>query len=196
MGSLSEARIFGGVGSILLVLAVLPTIPLLGTAFTLVGYVLILFAVKFISDELRNRKIFVYYLLAALFAFVGVVVAGMLLIAALAQLPFLEDILQPLIPLPGFTESAFLNLLIGLILALVIVWVAYIASAIFLRRSFESIALGLSVESFSTAALVYLIGAILIVVLVGFLVIVVAHVIQAIAFFSLPTHGQAASESP
>ncbi len=139
MGSLSEARILGSVGSILVVLAVIP-IPLLGTALTLVGYVLVLIAAKFIADALENRSIFANYLLAALFAFLGVVVAGMLLIAALAQLPVLEELLQPLIPLPAFTESAVLNLLLGLLLALVSIWAAYIASAIFLRRSFASIA--------------------------------------------------------
>ncbi len=191
MGSLPEARVLGGVGSILVVLAVIP-IPLLGTALSLVGYVLILIAVEFIADALENRSIFVNYLLAALFAFVGVVVAGMLLIAALAQLPVLEGILQPVIPLPRFTESLPLNLLLGLLLALVSIWAAYIASAIFLRRSFASIASGLHVGLFTTAALLYLIGAFLIIVFVGFLVILVAQIIQLVAFFSLPTRPPAA----
>ena len=195
MGSLPEARILGGIGSILVVLAVIP-IPLLGTALSLVGYVLILIAVKFISDALRDRSIFANYLVAALFAFLGVVVAGMLLIAALAQLPVLEGILQPLIPLPRFTENVLLNLLLGLFLALVSVWAAYIVSAIFLRRSFASIASGLNVGLFTTAALVYLIGAVLIVVFVGFLVILVAQILQTIAFFSLPARIPAALESP
>lgn len=195
MGSLSEARILGGVGSILVVLAVIP-IPLVGTALTLVGYVLVLIAVKFVADELGNRSIFVSYLLAAIFAFLGVVVAGMLLIAALAQLPVLEGILQPLFPLPRFTESVPLNLLLGLLLALVSVWVAYIVSAIFLRRSFTSIASGLNVGLFTTAAFIYLIGAFLIIVFVGFLVILVAQVLQTIAFFSLPTRMPVTTESP
>ncbi len=195
MGSLPEARILGGVGSILVVLAVIP-IPLLGTALSLVGYVLILIAVKFISDALRDRSIFANYLLAALFAFLGVVVAGMLLIAALAQLPVLEGILQPLIPLPRFTENVLLNLLLGLLLALVSVWAAYIASAIFLRRSFASIASGLNVGLFTTAALIYFIGALLTIVFVGFLVILVAQVLQTVAFFSLPARTPATSESP
>ncbi len=195
MGSLSETRILGGVGSILVVLAVIP-IPLLGTALSLVGYVLVLIAVKFISDALRDRTIFANYLLAALFAFLGVVVAGMLLIAALAQLPVLEGILQPLIPLPRFSESVLLNLLLSLLLALVSVWAAYIASAVFLRRSFASIASGLHVGLFTTAAFIYLIGALLIIVFVGFLVILVAQVLQTIAFFALPARTPATSESP
>ncbi len=195
MGSLSEARILGGVGSILVVLAVVP-IPLLGTALTLVGYILILIAVKYISDALRNRSIFVNLLIAAVLTILGVILAGILMTAALAQLPFLEGFFQPLIPLPTFTESAGLNFIIGLILALVSVWAAYVASAIFLKRSFESIASGLNVALFSTAALIYLIGAILIIVLVGFLVILVAQVIQTIAFFSLPSRPPAALESP
>ncbi len=185
MGSLGEAKILGGTGSILVILAVIP-IPLLGTALSLVGFVLVLIAVKFISDELRDRSIFTNLLIAAVLTILGVILAGILLTSALAQLPFLEGFLQPLIPLPRFTESAGLNLIIGLILALVTVWAAYIASAVFLRRSFESIASGLKVGMFSTAALIYLIGALLVGVLIGFLVIIVAQILQVLAFFSLP----------
>ena len=196
MGSLSEARILGGVGSILLVLAAIP-IFLLGTTLSLAGFVLVLIAVKFISDELRDRSIFINMLIAAVLTILGVILAGILLIAALAQLPFLEGFFQPLIPLPRFTENAVLNLIIGLILALVTVWAAYTASAVFLRRSFESIASGLKVEMFNTAALIYLIGSLLVgVFFVGFLLIIVAQILQVLAFFSLPTRTPAISESP
>ncbi len=186
MGSLSEARILGGIGSILVILAAIP-IFLLGTILSLAGFVLILIAVKFISDELRDRSIFTNMLIAAVLTILGVILAGILLIAALAQLPFLEGFLQPLIPLPRFTESAVLNLIIGLLLALVTVWAAYTASAVFLRRSFASIASGLKVEMFNTAALIYLIGSLLVgVFFFGFLLIIVAQILQVLAFFSLP----------
>ena len=39
---------------------------------------------------------------------------------------------------------------------------------------------------FSTATLIYLIGALLVGILVGFLVIIVAQILQVLAFFSLP----------
>ena len=196
MGSLSEARILGGIGSILVILAPIPIFPL-GTALSLAGFVLVLIAVKFISDELRDRSIFINMLLAAVLTILGLILATILLIAALAQLPFLEGFLQPLIPIPRFTESAVLNFIILLILALVTVATAYTASAFFLRRTFASIASGLKVEMFNTAAFIYLIGSLLVwVFFVGFLLIIVAQILQALAFFSLPDHPPATSESP
>ncbi len=196
MGSLPEARILGGIGSILVILAPIPIFPL-GTALSLAGFVLVLIAVKFISDELRDRSIFTNMLMAVALTILGLILAVILLTAALAQLPFLEGVLQPLIPLPRFTESAVLNLIIGLLLAFVTVAAAYTASAVFLRRTFASIASGLKVEMFNTAALIYLIGSLLVwVFFVGFLLIIVAQILQVLAFFSLPTRAPAASESP
>ncbi len=81
-------------------------------------------------------------------------------------------------------------------LPLVSVWAAYIASAIFRRRSVASIASGLHVGLFTTAAFIYLIGAVLIITFVGSLVILVAQVLQTIAFFSLPARTPATSDSP
>ena len=196
MGSLSEARILGGIGSILVILAPIPIFPL-GTALSLAGFVLVLIAVKFISDELRDRSIFLNMLMAAVLTILGLILAAILLIAALAQLPFLEGFLQPLIPLPRFTESAVLNLIIGLLLALVTVAAAYTTSAVFLRRSFRSIASGLKVEMFNTAAFIYLIGSLLVwAFFVGFLLIILAQILQVLAFLSLPDRPPATSESP
>ena len=59
-------------------------------------------------------------------------------------------------------------------------------SGVFLRKSFNAIASGLSVKMFRTAALLYFLGAILTVVIVGFLLIFVASILQVVAFFSIP----------
>ncbi len=186
MGSLPEARILGGVGSILVILAPIPFFPV-STALSIAGFVLVLIAVKFISDELRDRSIFINMLMTAVLTILGLILAAILLIGALAQLPFFEGFLQPPIPLPRFTESAVLNLLIWLILALVIVAAAYTASAVFLRRSFRSIASGLKVEMFNTAAFIYMIGSRLVwVFFVGFVLIIVSQILQVLAFLSLP----------
>ncbi len=167
-------------------LAPIPIFPL-GTALSLAGFVLVLIAVKFISDELRDRSIFLNMLIAAVLTILGLILTVILLIGALAQLPFLEGFLRPPIPLPRFTESAVLNLIIGLILALVTVATAYTASAVFVRRSFRSIASGLNVEMFNTAAFIYVIGSRLVwVFFFGFLLIIIAQILQVFAFLSLP----------
>ncbi|VVB87826.1 Uncharacterised protein [uncultured archaeon] len=55
MSSLAQAKTLGEIGSILVLLAI---IPFAGRAIGLVGLVLILVSVKYISDALADRSIF------------------------------------------------------------------------------------------------------------------------------------------
>lgn len=168
-------------------------IPLLGTGLTFVGVLLVILAVDTISRDLGNRRILFNYVYSIAFALLGVLLAGMLVSAALAQIPFLDLIFRPLFRFPEITTNLALNVVLALVLALMVLWAFYVLSAIFLKRSFDSIASGLGAGLFSTAALIYLIGAILVGVLVGLLVILVAQVIQTVAFFSMPAASPATS---
>ena len=62
-----------------------------------------------------------------------------------------------------------------------------IISAIFIRRSFNSIASAVNVKMFSTAALLYLIGAILMIAFgIGTIISFIGIILQIIAFFQIP----------
>jgi len=71
-------------------------------------------------------------------------------------------------------------------LALVATWALYLASAVYIRRGFDSIGTKLNIGMFQTAGLVYLIGAALTIVLVGIVLVYVAWILFAVAFFSIP----------
>ncbi len=178
MPKLSDAKMLGGIGAILTI------IPFVSIA----GWILIVFAVKYISDITSDKSMWDNFLIAAITAIVGAAAAGFIIFLGFLTAAF------------TFSTSAFA----GLILGLAVVWVALIISAIFLRKSYEKIATHLNVNMFRTAALLYLIGAALVIVFgLGFILLFVAQILQIVAFFSIPDQmpmvqpaAQPASPSP
>lgn len=160
MGRLNDGKLLGGIGSIL---QVVPGV-------SIVGYILTLIGIKFISDELQDSSIFNDYLLAAITGIVGVAVAVFFGLFGIFTAPLTA----------GFSAIA------GIITFLVIAWIALIISAIFVRRSFEKLANRLNVGMFRTAGTLYLVGALLVVVLIGFIILFIAFILQIVAFFSIP----------
>ncbi|MBM3898502.1 MAG: DUF996 domain-containing protein [Thaumarchaeota archaeon] len=184
MGSLSQAKTMGGIGSILVLLGI---VPLAGPALEIFGFVLMLVAIKSISDALNNKSVFNNAIISVVAAIAGIV-AG-IVVGVVGMLSFFGPGMFQGNMMPGrFQPSDFMsmNFLGPIIAGLVIIWIAFIVSGVFLKKSFDSIASGLNVKMFGTAALLYLIGAVLTIVLVGFLVIFVAAILQVVAFFSIP----------
>jgi uncharacterized membrane protein len=184
MASLSQAKTLGGVGSIMLILGI---IPFAGPALEIVGFVLILIAVKYISDILNNKSVFNNAIISIIAGIAGIVVGVVVGVAGVLSFfgpgMFMGDMS------PGqFRPSDFMsmNFLGPIIAGVAIIWIAFIISGVFLKKSFDAIASSLNVKMFSTAALVYLIGAILVIVGVGLVLIFVAAILQVIAFFSIP----------
>ncbi len=167
MATLSQAKTLGGVGSILIF------IPFV----SLVGYILIIVAVKQISDDLQDRSIFNNILIAAITGIVGATAGAFFILAsigAVAKVSVSAGV--------GAERGAFLGVLGGLL----VVWIFLVISAVFLRRCYDTMSKKLGVSTFNTAATLYLVGAALTIVFVGFIVLFIAEIIQAIAYFSIP----------
>ena len=158
MATLSQAKTLGGIGSILIF------IPFV----SIVGYILVIVAVKQISDDLQDKAIFRDLVIAAATGIIGAFAGAFVIFGSLLAF--------------GRTGSGIGGLLAGLF----IVWVFLVVSAIFLRRTYATMGQRLGVGSFKTAATLYLVGAILTIVVVGFLVLFIAQVVQAVAYFSIP----------
>ena len=159
MGRLSDAKLLGGIGSILEI------IPFL----SIVGYVLVLISIKFVSDEVHDGTIFSDMVIA--------VVAGIVGVAAGAFMLVFSGILG--------VFTAGVSALFGVLTVLVIVWIALLVSSIFVRRAYNNIAAKLNIGTFRTAGTLYFLGALLTIVLVGFLILFVAYIVQIVAFFSI-----------
>ncbi len=160
MGRLSDAKILGGIGSVLQI------IPFL----SIIGYILTLIAVKFVSDEVQDSSIFNDMLYAVVTGIIGVAVGAFIVFfGALSSI-----------------YTAGLSAIAGGIGFLLVVWIALVISSIFVRRAFDKMAGRLGVGTFRTAGTLYFVGALLTIILIGFLLLLVAFILQVVAFFSIP----------
>jgi len=178
MASLNQGKTLGGVGSILVLLGAIPNV---GFVLAIVGFILILVAVKNVSESVGEPRIFNDMIIAVLLAIVGLVVFGVIVITAIFSFFRFPGTFTT-----GTVPSGFLGGIALLVAGLVVVWVFYLVSAIFLRRSYDRIGMRLNVNMFNTTGLLYLIGAALTIVLVGLFIILIAEILQIVAFFSIP----------
>lgn len=159
MGRLHDGKILGGIGSIL---ELIPGV-------SIVGYILTLIGVKYLSDELQDPSIFSDMMYAVITAIVGIAVAFFFGVFGILTAPFTLGV----------------GALAGIFLALAIAWIALVISAMFIRRAFEKLANRLNVGSFRTAGTLYFVGALTVIILIGFVILFVAYIIQIVAFFSI-----------
>ena len=180
MASLGQAKTLGGVGSILVLLGAVPNV---GFILAIVGFILILVAVKNVSESVNEPRIFNDMIIAVVLAIVGLVVFGVIVAVAILSFIGIGSIGTVT---PGTLPMGLVNGIGLLIGGLVVIWIFYLVSSIFLRRSYDRIATRLNVNMFHTTGLLYLIGAALTIIFVGLLIILIAEILQIVAFFSIP----------
>ncbi|NIN52834.1 MAG: DUF996 domain-containing protein [Nitrososphaeria archaeon] len=186
MATLAQAKTLGGIGSILVVLSF---IPYAGPVLGIVGFVLTLIAVKYISDSIDDKSIFNNMIVAVILGIIGLAIGALVVFASIFRfigLGFLSGEFGPSFQPSELPPGDIIGFIAALAIGLVLFWIFFLISAIFLRRSYNSIAARLNVGMFRTAALIYLIGAALAIILVGFILIFVAEILQIVAFFSIP----------
>ena len=194
--TLQSNKTLGGVGALLMVIS-----PFLVSGFTLlaglVGLILVLIAVKGLSDHYKEASIFNNSLYGVILSIVGVVVfvaalfvtalsfftnvLGIELSAALSDPTAFSNI--------DWTEAMILDNLMAHVAALVgsllILFIFVVVAAIFYRKSLTTLAEKTGVGLFGTAGLLLLIGAVLTIIVIGFLLIWVALILLTAAFFQI-----------
>jgi uncharacterized membrane protein len=210
--TLRQAKAMGGVGSILVLLSPLillavfiPPLTFFADAILgiiiasgiagLIGSILILVAIKKISDAVNDREIFKNVLMAVIIPWVaiGVVLAVGLGIVMHAG-PTIAKVDGNYLAEGGYSGTnvalpplpTFLDLPIITLMMLLGTWAALIASAWFLKRGYERIAVRTGTKTFRTVGRLYFYGALLVIVLIGAVLAFVAVILQIKAFFSLP----------
>lgn len=159
MLELRSARVLGAIGAVLYALGYLP-FDYGGFVLTM-GFMLQIIAVHKISRAVNDKAIFKNYLVSAILLAVRTILGIITLLA--------------------------FNVALDIVLAkLFIMLILTFASAVFLARSFKSIARKLNVPLFSTAALIYLLGAATVIIGVGSLIILAASLITIVAFLEMP----------
>jgi uncharacterized membrane protein len=187
MAELSNAKVFGGIGALLMLIGLFASAagPILG----IIGLILVFIAVKKISELTKDEGIFKNYLLHFILGIITYIVIFVILLLAFGAaggFTWISGLETAEITDFESLMANFGTMIGGCLVALVVGWILSILAAIYLRRSYNSIAEHTKVDLFKTTALIYFIGAITTIVLIGFLIILIARIIEIIAFFSLP----------
>jgi len=190
MGSLQNAKIFGGIGALLMLIG--PFIPSSFGILALIGFILTFIAVKMIADEFKEKAIFSNFLFFFILTIVAIVAAGIIGLVTFQSVGGLEYFmdLQNLAMSNPSDPMVIWNyiqpMITGVIAALVVGWIILVIAVFFLRKSFNMMADVTKVKWFGTSALLFLIGAFTMVIIVGFFIILIAVILEIVAFFSLP----------
>lgn len=190
MRNLSEAKVYGGIGAILMLIGIF--IPYGGPIISIIGLVFIFIAVKAISEITKDEDIFRNYLMHFIFtilAFVAIIVIMIIAFGAAGGFSWITEITE--LQSEDITDfntfwDLFGDMIVGAIVALIVGWILAIISAIYLRKSYNSIAEHTKVGTFKTTGTIYLIGAITVIILIGFLIIFIAKILEIVAYFSIP----------
>lgn len=193
MASLSRAKSLGEVGSIFVLLTVVPSV---GWVLGIVGFILMLVAIRDISDAVADRSIYSNMLVAVGLAIAGIVVGALVVVGSVLRFVGLNGLNFG----PNFNPSTvpagdWMSLIGAVLAGLAVVWLVMLASAVYVRRSYGAISAKLKVGMFETAGLVYLIGAATTIILVGFLLLLVAQILVVVAFFSIEENQPAKSSA-
>ena len=187
MGELSNGKTIGKIGALLMLLG--GFIPFIGPIIGIVGLVLVLIAVKSISELVKDKDIFRNYLIDFILSIISIImilaimIIGFIKVGGFTWITSLQDInIQDLSTFWDF----FGGIIEYAIMALIVGWILWVIGAIYLRRSYNSIAKHTNVSLFRTTGTVYLIGALTTIILIGFVILFVGRIIEVIAYFSLP----------
>ncbi len=186
---LQTSKNLGGVGALLLFIGPLISYAhFLAGLLPLIGFILVLIALKSFADHYNDAGIFNNALYGFITGIVGVVAGlGAFIATALTIIADLgiTDWTNAAEWTAAITVEAALKLLGAAILALIVIFVFAILTAWFYRKSLGLLASKSGVGLFGTAGLLLLIGAVLTIVVIGLLLIWISFLIIAIAFFSI-----------
>ncbi|MDG6223318.1 MAG: DUF996 domain-containing protein [Candidatus Bathyarchaeota archaeon] len=196
--TLESSKTLGGVGSLLMVIS--PLTGYVGGGFGgllgLVGLILVLISVKGLADYYNDGSIFnntlygvIFTIIGGVASFAAVIVGGVGLLSAL-NLDISTIGSDPsaisAIDWDGALDFELLmNFITIILVAAVILFALLVISAIFYRKSLNTLSEKTGVELFGTTGMLILIGAILTIIVIGALILWVALILLTVAFFSI-----------
>jgi len=181
---LRNLKIMGGIGTILLLI------------FPVVGFILILIAVKQLSDEIKREDIFRDFLICTIISSLALIIVIFVIFFSTwlslnvwisSPSPSMPSPHPPYPPTPQFPPEKpdiFFFLFLGVIFLLS--WAINGVASYFAQRGFLSLADITGERNFSLSGRLIFLGALLYIILVGWVVYLVGIIFAIISFFSLP----------
>ena len=181
MASLGQAKSLGGVGAILVLIGTFLGAP--GAVLAIIGFILVLVAVKYVADIFSNQTIFNNMIIAVVLSIIGIIALIAIVLSAFSSFIGFGNFSF----MPGTAPPAgFFAFITSIIIGAAVAWIFFLIASIFLKRSYDTIGTRLNIGMFHTTGLLYLIGAATFILGVGILIIIVAEILQIVAFFSIP----------
>ncbi|MBP7139311.1 MAG: DUF996 domain-containing protein [Caldisericia bacterium] len=190
---LKNAKILGGIGTLLPFISIifLFFLPLLSLIVSLVGFILVLIALKIISDVVNENRIFSFYIFSICLNIVGIILlffGGVFSIIG-GSISSIFSIFQG-----GLN---IFSLFSGALLVVIFSWIIFCIASYFVKLSFDKISERINEKYFKTTGLLIFIGSILTIAFgIGAIISLVGMIFQAIAFFSLPEEVYVREYSP
>ena len=172
MPTLEDVKVLGGIGALC---SLISFVPYVGWLISIAGFILVLIAIKYLSDIFHEPQIFTNLIIAIAAYIVGIILFFVIIVGSL--LSFIAS--------PPHENSPNLAPLLGIIVAFLAFWAACIVGGVYINRAYGRMAEVTGVELFRTTGLVYLIGSILVIILIGLLFLVIAKILEAVSFFSI-----------
>jgi len=167
-------------------LVLLTAAPTVGSVLGIVGFVLMLVAIRDISQIVADKSIFSNMLVAVGLAIAAIVVGALVVIGSVLRFVGLRALgLGPNFNASTVPSGDWVGLVGSIILGLAALWVIMLVSAVYVRRTYRSMASKLGARNFEAAGMLYLVGAATTIILVGFVLLLVAQVMVVVAFFSI-----------
>jgi len=201
--TLESSKTLGGIGALLMVIG-----PFLGVytgVLGLIGLILVMIALKGLSDHYNEGGIFNNALYGAILAIIGgVVFVAVIVVAAVGLLSALGihwSTLSDPAALSSINWQEIVNFdilwphIAAILGSFVVLFIFVVVASIFLRRSLTLLSAKTGVELFGTTGLIILIGAVLTIIGVGLILIWVALILLTVAFFSIKTQPAQPPES-
>jgi uncharacterized membrane protein len=187
LGTLSQAKTWGGLGSMLTLLTV---VPLFGAIVGSMGFILIIMAMKEIADAMHDKTIYINTLIGATTSIGGLILTSLVVVRSMVRFVGLKNVtgllpFGPSLNLQPFAVGDPVGLFFAILPGLFIIWIVQLTAAVFLRRAYESIAARPKFKTLKTAGWLYLAGSSTTIILVGFGLLLVGQVILSRAFFSM-----------
>jgi uncharacterized membrane protein len=194
---IGTSKILGGIGALLMFIGFIPGVPVYG-GLPLIGLILVLVALWGLAGYFKDAGIFNNALIGSIAGVAGILVfAAVVLLAAVG---FVSTIVPgwngdwtSLSNInPGDISSNVTLEIIGpflatILIAVVVLFLVFVAVAYFYRKSLKILADKTGVGMFRTTGTLLLVGAVLTIILIGIILIWIAMLLLAIAFFSMRT---------
>jgi len=201
--TLESSKTLGGIGALLMVIG-----PFLGVytgVLGLIGLILVMIALKGLSDHYNEGGIFNNALYGAILAIIGgVVFVAVIVVAAVGLLSALGihwSTLSDPAALSSINWQEIVNFdilwphIAAILGSFVVLFIFVVVASIFLRRSLTLLSAKTGVGLFGTTGLIILIGAVLTIIGVGLILLWIALILLTVAFFSIKTQPAQPPES-